>query len=318
MLRRSVFFLFFLLLPFPCSADFIGVFSDISNQKFLDDAYIFQDGVYLPNAVYENGDRIEGYIEIVGFENTVEIDGIQYVRGDPCETVILSYDAKKYKRSMWDWWGSSVDNIEKDVNVESREGLITAKMDVSMKWHTTSVNSLTGHRHKTYYYSYQTFTDSAQAPQVYPDLADRSAKVRAYTGELNPHAVVKPPDRTGLVKTTYSYEGENVTHYHLIGVQERTEKSLEYVNFSKWDHWDMQDSQNISRRGDVVYLDGEFNASAFSIVVSDPYETATLKNVSVEYVDTSGPYGNWKAISLFLSLLSIFCIFHFKLWRLIF
>lgn len=318
MLQQSVFFLILLLIPFPCSADFIGIFSDISDQKFVDDAYVLQDGVFLPNASYTQEDRAQGYIEIIGWKNAVKIAGTQYVKGDPLEAVIISHDAKKYSSGKWSWWNCGIDWIKEDVRKEVNNGVLTVYLDVSMKWHEHEYNSFLGRRRTFYHHDYATFSDSAIIPQVYPDLADRSAQVRAYTGELNPHAVVKPPDSTGLVKTTYHYNGENVTHYHLIGVQERTEKSVEYVNLSNWDHWQMQDSENISRRGNVVYLDGEFNASSFSIVVSDPYETATLKNLSVEYIETSGPYGNWKAIFLFLSLLSIFCIFHLKIWRCIF
>ena len=301
-----ILFFYFFLFPNVCVGQepnedsiFLGPFEDIDKAVFVDDGFTSQDGVFMPSKDYEGKGRIAGYVEILGWDNLTKFGNHLYIAGEPVKSVIYVTGSKKYSPSMWFWWNCGVDDIKESVRTEEKDGVLTVYLDVDMKWHRSSYNSMTHNRRKTYFYESETFSDSVIIPPAYPYELPGVCQIKSYSG-INNHSVIIFTPPNGSIKTTFNYKNESVVKYCMIGTVDRTERSNEYANFEKWDYWKVPEGQrNLTRRGSNVYISGDFEPELFSIDVGYPY----IKKPVTDYEITDIYIGfneGWYAVLLFL------------------
>jgi len=211
--------------------------------------------------------RIAGGIEIIGFNNTINIDGISYI---PNETsVLVKYTA--IKNPDYSWNNTGVKQIDKYVNVKIENGTAYATLKVIMRWYKITHDSL-GKSRKTYKSTTAIFKDSEPSPKILQRSTNLNGTITQYPTYF---LIYVPPG--DLTKITYEYENNATEHFHLIGEQIKTSDGIKYTNFTRVDCW----KGDISHYGRFVHINGIFDPSKLTITAYTPYESFNIERVYV-------------------------------------
>lgn len=292
------------------SADTI---SEILETKYLDFAHgLNYSGVYAPDKNVQESGHISGWIDIVGYDNMTQIDGVYYIPGAPEDHAIT-------KHKLWDtglYWNNNLDFIKITDELIFKDGdNITAEIDIHLLWHRSRLKC-SGipprcRIHKTYYHEYATFADTELAPRTFisSDYSNVSVDVVIYNNTVSPKTTLKVlnvPENT--ITINYTHDNESITHYKGTATQEYTDKNCPYMQINSTDIWD--DDGNLSQfNGFVIIPSMNYSTDNLTVTVNDPYEAHIVDNVTVYEVRWHGAKDTFSSLLLpFVAIVVIFII----------
>lgn len=261
MTSMKIIFFFISLLLF--SAEKIG------NAGFLDNLTKFVDSVddgdiltsdannYHPDMNVSTQGIISGWIDIIGFKNSVIIDDIAYIRDDPINSTIVMYnsshaDVKGIGMSRvpnmddrWSCYWCESDSLENNVTVYRQGNQIVARLTVTFKWHETVLNSGSNNRidyiDTAYFYDYEPY------PKTYPKASVIVNETKYFDANITLLAVNLSPEISRYYIKT---RNGSVTVRKLIGQVMYSHKGLPVVKFTRLETVDTQGN-------DIFYLNNQ-------------------------------------------------------------
>ena len=293
----------FLVTPATAMSSIFDIFNETAYNGSLDIVTEYRE----PNKTVQAHKHIRGWIDIVGFNNTIRINGIEYC--NQSEPVI------EYK--LWDsglFWNNNFDWVKvTDERIVTEGNATTVEIDIHLLWHKSVLKTRTvcgeygcttySWIDKTYYHEYATFNTSAEAPSQFPTINDTTARITIYNNSINPHVDIYVPVYNTTTKTVYTYGGETITRRTLSGVS-----AVGAVNFTECLYWE-DNSEIFAYKNDVAVLknmnESEFDLSKLTITVHNPYEIRQIHNLNLSTVgfNSGQPFNNPKVGVTFILLI---------------
>lgn len=254
----------------------------------------------------QNQDIIWGYIS-VHFNNLSKING-EYCIPDGDSVIIDSgswheVSSKKNKKKRW---VAEFVSIEDVVTSKITDGNITARIDITLKWHYKSrdrdSNGMYSYNNKT---STATFYDTVSMPRVLNIPMNASATIVSYNNSVAPYSLIDVHIDENVTTTKITYRNQTATHHNKIGLLETTD-DLKHFNFIDEGIWKPDQNNTIAFRAGY-YVINAAPLSDIQIDVSTPYQTYTITDYNVTVIDSKPTdHIGWKSIIAFMSLLGVF------------
>lgn len=253
---------------------------DILEVEFTNSGRTEQTAEDLPLQVADKEKGIiAGGVKIVGFKDVIVIDNISYIPGE--EAVLVQ--SKVIKSPDIEQFTGTIKKIDKDIDVELKDGKAYATMTVKTTWYTVKKNSVTGKNTKSKLKtSTATFKDSCQAPVVFERGDNVKAYINVYSDTKNPIAKLRIPHSNATQRIEVYYKDNSTTHTFLIGERLTDKVGLQYTAFSRCELWD----GNIPHMGNEILLIGKFDPAKLKIKYYTPYESFDVEDVEVIYHKT--------------------------------
>ena len=265
----------FIITPASAMGSIFDIFNETAYNGSLDIITEYRE----PNKTVQSHKHIRGWIDIVGFNQTIRINGTEYC--NQSEPVI------EYK--LWDsglFWNNNFDYIEiTEQRIFSEGHITTVEMDVHLLWHHSLRKSREGRTwiKKTYYHEYMTLSASAEAPLQFPTTIDATASITIYNNTINPHVDIYVPVYNTTTKIVYTYGGETITRRTLSGVS-----AVGAVNFTECLYWE-DDSEIFAYKNDMAVItnmnESEFDLSKLTITMHNPYEIRQIHDLNLSTVE---------------------------------
>ena len=253
---------------------------DILEVEFTNSGRTEQTAEDLPLQVVDKEKGIiAGGVKIVGFKDVIVLDNISYIPGE--EAVLVQ--SKVIKSPDIEQFTGTIKKIDKDIDVELKDGKAYATMTVKTTWYTVKKNSVTGKNTKSKLKtSTATFKDSCQAPMVFERGDNVKAYINVYSDTKNPIAKLRIPHSNATQRIEVYYKDNSTTHTFLIGERLTDKVGLQYTAFSRCELWD----GNIPHMGNEILLIGKFDPAKLKIKYYTPYESFDVEDVEVIYHKT--------------------------------
>jgi hypothetical protein len=253
---------------------------DILDVEFTNSGRTDQKAEDLPLQVVDKEKGIiAGGVKIVGFKDVIVLDNISYIPGE--EAVLVQ--SKAIKSPDIEQFTGTIKKIDKDIDVELKDGKAYATMTVKTTWYTVKKNSITGKNTKSKLKtSTATFKDSCQAPMVLERGDNVKAYINVYSDTKNPIAKLRIPHSNATQRIEVFYKDNSTTHTFLIGERLTDESGIQYTVFSRCELWD----GNIPHMGNEILLIGKFDPAKLKIKYYTPYESFDVEDVEVIYHKT--------------------------------
>jgi hypothetical protein len=253
---------------------------DILDVEFTNSGRTDQKAEDLPLQVVDKEKGIiAGGVKIVGFKDVIVLDDISYIPGE--EAVLVQ--SKAIKSPDIEQFTGTIKKIDKDIDVELKDGKAYATMTVKTTWYTVKKNSVTGKNTKSKLKtSTAVFKDSCQAPMVLERGDNVKAYVNVYSDTKNPIAKLRIPHSNATQRIEVFYKDNSTTHTFLIGERLTDKVGLQYTAFSRCELWD----GNIPHMGNEILLIGKFDPAKLKIKYYTPYESFDVEDVEVIYHKT--------------------------------
>ncbi len=292
--------LFFISIPpGACASGIFSILNETAYNGSLDIITEYNE----PVRDIQTSGHISGWMDIVGFNHTVNINGTRYTN---VSSPVIEYD-------IWDiglYWNDNLDYIvPTDLRHSVSGNITTAELDVHLLWHHSTLKYRTvpkadgGTRrvpyiHKEYTHEYATLHTVAQSPYIYPDLNITTVSITIYDNSFNPHVDIHVPVQPFEVKTVFTYDNDTITRYNLAGLA-----STGAVNLSRCLYWE-DDSDIFNYRHDIAVLKStdkaSFNADNLHVTTYTPFGHTTQTNYIISTVcfdDSAGmSAGTWTTI----------------------
>ena len=274
----------FLITPAAAMGSIFDIFNETAYTDSLDIVTEYRE----PNKTVQAHKHIRGWIDIVGFKNTIRINGTEYCN--------QSKPIIEYK--LWDsglFWNNNFDYIEIiEQRIFTEGNITTVEIDVHLLWHRSVRKSREGRTwiKKTYYHEYMTLSAYSESPLQLPVTTDATASITIYNNTINPHVDIYVPVYNTTTKTVYTYGGETITRRTLSGVS-----AVGAVNFTECLYWE-DDSEIFAYKNDMAVLtnmnESELDLSKLSIAVHNPYEVRQIQDLNISTVefDSGKPFNN--------------------------
>jgi hypothetical protein len=322
MLNIPVLFLFFilftLLVPTATAAEQDSIF-DLLNSTIWDRVWDSLTYNTKPDKDVRTGTDLQGWIDIVGYRNMVRINGTDYIYGDPVDCAVVEYDVWDLISARKDRWNDNVDWIRTDLHVLQQGENITATLDITMLWHhSTLKHTKTGKPYikKTYHTETMTVIDTETIPKQFNyTFANIAAYITVYNSSFSPKVLVYVPELPYVLETTYTYGNDAIMRTNMLGEVEKSEKGVEFVNFTDVSMWS-EPKGDLCYIGDCAVIRNEnFTADQLNISLSTPYETVEITDYSITVVDYS-PVNSmhpllYQVMGMFIILISMI-VFNIK------
>ncbi len=275
------------------ASDMYQIFTDMLTQPYVDNVSDLPPATNLkPDETLTPGDDwfedhctgdtqnncVFGWFDILGFKNTVQTGDGYYIAGNLADSAIIQY--KTYirinGRYLFKDWIYDLQKYETNGNFCAR---LTA---------TAVLYQIDSSGYISYDYPSQTFQKCIAKPKQYPQMSNNSPVfITIYNFSFEPKTTIRFVIDNST-KTTVSYHNNSLIHSRFLGHVEYTAKGVPFMNLSPVDSWDRQGDQ-VSHIGNEFMINGTADPKDIIVQASSPFETITLTNYSIQYVEPSPP-----------------------------
>lgn len=273
-----------------------------------------------PDKTTQSHKHIRGWIDIVGFEQTVKMNGTMY--SNQSEPIIMYdiWDAGLIWNDNFDWIKVTDDRYYFDGNNT------VAEIDIHLLWHHSSkrcrtVTTPTGSHtycwiHKDYYHEYVTFSKTVPIPTQYPALNIPQFNVTVFNDSIAPKTTIRLQDIENLLGYKLNFNNESVKYYFNVLSVEEMDNGLPYGNFTPVQSQSIyEDSEVFSRVGNTILINSTEIDDSLKIYAITPYEKIEVNYTISNY--SSGPGLTKMEMSSLFSILIMgwFIVFLIKRMR---
>ncbi len=296
----------------PTVTDSEDVFSNVLNilkLKFYNDGHTGQDPEDIPVTV-ERTERglLSGGIAVVGFEDSVNINGVPYVENNDSYIIKSSV----IYSPLFSSYGFGSTKLSKTENVEVKEGLIYATLEVKLTESKLKENN--GVRYRTTRTLQRTTfkADPVPCPEVLSLPGELQVKLDIFLGAENYTTISLPEGIEGLQRIEVSYKNESVKRTFLIGERNENDNGVSYTNFSTLEMWD----GSLNHTGDKIKIDGDLDKNDLTIKAYSVYGEVPVRTSEEVHRFTGEPTKRENIIVGLKILVIIY--FGYKILRLVF
>jgi hypothetical protein len=262
------FLIFFLIMPVQANS-----FDDLNNAfvSNVSQLPVIDDGRLKPDKVEQASGHIRGWMDIVGFQEIVKVNGteINYIDGLPVDKAIVRYDS-------WAKIDVPVCSISiKNGLTKTISGSNTiANLNIKLTWESKhcNKNGCTCVEH----IESAAFFDSEQSPIQYPNSSTPILTLHEFPNSSKALLEVSVDDTV----TSYNITTTNgsVKKHIQIGRVEYTTKGVPFANFSKDNDFTIWDDtgKGVYHQGNDVTID----SNNFSFSASTPFGTSQNTNIT--------------------------------------
>lgn len=271
-MKYLFFFLFIISLIFQATASAeSNNISDILNKTTLSDDWNIHLDYPAPDKNIQSHKHIKAWIDIVGFKNTVRVNGTDYIfKIDP----VIRYGARHSGISK-----RSVDHLViSNPRICNQDGVCTAEIDILLRWHSTTRSGENKGQRTSKPPENMTISTSEPIPQFYPYITIPKCYITIYNNSFNPHVKIYVPQNDTILNTQYQYGNETIIQHHMFGVVETGAVSL--IKNHQWS----EPTENLRFSNDAMIIintnTSQFNTSDLHINLYNPYESVHIPNSS--------------------------------------
>ena len=231
--------------------------NELFNTKFVNSVYDLPDPSGIPDINRQTSGDIEAWIDIVGFKEMAQEDGVDYVPGPPENYAIVLYGTSGSPPG-------TIDSITPSLTVTQSGNFTIAVLDVIMKWHKVFCDD-----NGCWTVSYKnsaTFQDSEVSPKRFDFPGNQSVTLKIYNGSVYKPQVLNFNLSPGITAFNITTNNGSIKQYLRIGQVSYTAKNIPYLNLTKTDHYE-QSGRDISKLNKEIVV----NSNLSSIEFFTPY-----------------------------------------------
>jgi hypothetical protein len=243
---------------------------DILNERYINDISELPYSPGTPNIIWQQGrGNLNAWIDITGFRNMSNINGINYTFGDPAQEAIVNYGT----RSILDcnYGLCKVDSIDTNITISTDDNITVAHLHTTMRW----VMLYRGQ--DQHFTEHADFYSSELSPETFNQNISSQINITEYNNTIEPKILINI-DTKNSSSIRVSYGNKTITHKSKIYHVERTEKGVYFANESKIDTWD-SNNKELTRFGNDIIFNINFstyNSSDLNITISNIYQQKKL------------------------------------------
>ena len=259
---------------------------DILNMTFSDTGIVDNHNVQ-PGMNWQQKGHSKAWVDIVGWNNLTQINGIFYIPSGEQPIV-------KYGTVATELTGSTQIHL----TVSQSNGNATADLEVIT---TYSIANKTKTEVSHYF-------DTEKMPETFSSAINNTAYVTILNNSFSKQTVVYVPENPDVMKICFKFNNSETWHYLHTGTTNTTSKGVKFVNISSLDYWNPED--NVSGNQFVIseYISPKDIKSKVQIVQYDVYgNQISITNYEIK---EDAPLSFWKLLppqtALFALIVGIF------------
>jgi hypothetical protein len=256
--------------------------NELFNTKFVNTVYDLPDSSGIPDINRQTSGNIEAWLDIVGFKEMVQEDGVDYVPGPPENYAIVLYEASGSPPG-------TIDSITHSLNVTRSGNFTIAVLDVIMKWHKVFCD-----KSGCWTVSYKdsaTFQDSEISPKRFDFPGNQSVTLKSYNGSVYKPQVLNFNLSPGITAFNITTNNGSIKQYLRSGQVSYTAKNIPYMNLTKTDHYE-QSGRDISKLNKEVVVNSNLSSIEFFTPYGKLNASATITKVQMPETNIkSGVFG---------------------------
>lgn len=273
-----------------------------------------------PNDPYDvkiqNQGYLWGYVHIV-LDNLSRLNTTYYIpSSDAFHIDAKSWNDLASDRNKRDGWDVEVQGTEEKMTHSISEGVVTAELDVVVKWcYRSKKRNLEGEFRYNNKTSTAAFHSYAVMPQVL-NSTQATAIIMSHNNSVMPHSLIDVRINETVTATEICYRNQVATHHNKVGVL-TNEDGLEYFDFVDADVWVPDPDGMIVRRGGYYVIDeAPLDTDNLTITVSTPYESFEVVEYNVTVMHSKPTdHVQWQLMIWFLSLLGVLLLVPYIMLR---
>ena len=304
-------FFFAMLLCHTASAFDLPAPFNIVNEEVFDGDWSVAHGEGTPVKNVKRSNHIRGWIDIIGFREMCNIDGVDYINISPKDAAIV-------KRNSWhtDVDGTVV-SFKSTCTVREYYGFTIATQHTSFHWKQEVCRKVC-HNNKCHtechwdnYYEYQTISTVEKSPNVFNNSIDGyNITITSYNNSVTPYTLIYIPPRWNIIKQTVTYRNATASWYNLTGLVQKNDVGTEYVQFLNKSKFVIDEDETITRRAEYFVInEAPLNWSQFDIRVYTPYieKSDCVCNATI-YNSKPSDFILWKPLIAVVGILASFLV----------
>ncbi|NJD53024.1 MAG: hypothetical protein FIB07_09185 [Candidatus Methanoperedens sp.] len=231
---------------------------------------LYNESELRPDIEMTTTDHLQGWVDIVGFQNMANISGILYIHDDPVANAVVRGDAR-----IWIQPSGVNTELTQSISVKQVGSNIIATLHAVLKWDTVSCDNdgcwISGHFTETH-----DWIDSEISPPQFTYPGPQNMTIERFPG-FHPVSLIH---FTGLNDSIIFFnittQSGSVEHLLNIGMVEFTSKGIPYMNVTPFSVW-RKTGNGIYHQGDDTIMD---NGTIISVFLWTPFGRAPDYNFS--------------------------------------
>jgi hypothetical protein len=254
---------------------------DILKDSLSDSGYINQSSIFSPNETWINQGDTFAWIDVVGYTGEISLGNDIYIPKPASECAIVLSGTQSTKDRV-------VSQESSKKLTEGANNSLNVALDVKTTFEVPESHKITLLGHTLNYTTYKresdntTFTKTFQAPTLFPAFNPPNVSVVYYNGS---HAVVSVPNVPGIVKIDYNYNNSLCSEYRLIGYVGSVENGFKSTEYKPIETFLFDNSGEMSRSPDGLYIKGNFDISKLRVTVVTPYDTFQISHFEYTVIE---------------------------------
>ena len=201
-------------------------------------------------------DHLQGWIDIMGFQNMANINGIFYINGDPAANAVVRGNAR-----IWLQPPGLNTELTQSISVKQVGANIIATLHAVLKWDTVSCDDkgcwISGSFTETH-----DWTDTEISPSQFTFPGPQNMTIEQFPG-FHPVSLIHFSDlNDSIIFFNITTRNGSVAHLLNTGIVELTRKGIPYMNVTPFSVW-RKTGKGIYHQGDEAIMDNETIISVF-------------------------------------------------------
>lgn len=235
-----------------------GLFEELNSTYVTDVSALPQYGELelKPDITMTTSGHLQGWIDIMDFQNMANINGIFYINGDPAANAVVRGSA-----SIQSYPSGVNTELTQEISVKQVGVNIIATLHAVLKWQTISCDDkgcwISGSFTETH-----DWIDSELSPQQFTFPGPQNMTIEQYPG-FAPVSLIRFDNISdSIIFFNITTQNGSVEHLLNIGVVELTEKGIPYMNVRPFSVW-KKTGKGIYHQGSDAIMDNETISSVF-------------------------------------------------------
>jgi hypothetical protein len=259
-----------------------------------------------PDIEMTTANHLQGWVDIVGFQNMAKINGILYIHGDPAANAVVRGNAR-----IWLQPEGVNPELTQSISIKQVGTNIVATLHAVLKWYTVSCDDdgcwISGSVTETH-----DWTDTEISPQQFTFPGPQNMTIEQFPG-FHPVGLIHfTALNDSIIYFNITTQSGSVEHLLNIGMVEFTSKGIPYMNVTPFSVW-RETGKGIYHQGDDPIMD---NGTIISVSLWTPFGRAPDYNFS-EYAvyHQNKPTSINPAIGYIIYVVSIFLLGIFVMYK---
>jgi hypothetical protein len=206
-------------------------------------------------------DHLQGWIDIVGFQNMAKINGTLYIHGDPAVYAVVRGSAR-----IWHEPPGISPELTQSMSVRQNGIYTVATLHASLTWYLVSCDDdgcwISGSETEEH-----DWTDTEISPQRFVFPGPQNMTIEQFPGFHPVNLIHFTSLNESIIYFNITTQSGSVEHLLNIGMVELTSKGIPYMNVTPFSAWKKK-GKGINHQGDDPIMD---NGTIISVFLWTPF-----------------------------------------------